>query len=126
MRAGRLILLLIVVGVGLYLWKNSAQSMGVGGGDSGNPAPVDRARTAAARANANTARSDAAQSAVDSGSAGAGVTENMTKDQVRALLGPPSDTRSQTLDNGVVQETWTYDQVGKTVVFENGVAISVR
>ena len=125
MRAGRLILLLVVVGVGLYLWKHSAQSLATSV-DSERASPVDRARTAAASSNGNAASREAAQSAADSGSPAAGVTENMTPDQVRSLLGPPSDTRSETLDNGVVRETWTYSQVGKTVVFENGIAVSIR
>jgi len=120
----RWILILVVLAVGLYLWKHSAQSMGTT--TEGTTAPVDRARTAAAKSNGNAAGTEAAQSAVDSGAPAAGVTENMTTDQVRSLLGPPSDTRSETLDNGVVRETWTYSQAGKTVVFENGVAVSIR
>ena len=45
----------------------------------------------------------------------------MTPDQVRALLGAPDDVSSE---GG--REVWTYRNVGKTVVFENGVATSVR
>ena len=126
MSAGRLILLLVVVGVVLYLWKHSAQNMGVGAPETGTVAPIDRARTAAARSNANSAGTSAAQSAVDSGAPAAGVTENMTPDQVRGMLGDPSDTRNETLDTGVRRETWTYAQVNKTVVFENGVVVSIR
>jgi hypothetical protein len=50
----------------------------------------------------------------------------MTPDQVRNLLGAPSDTRSETLDTGVRRETWTYSQVNKTVVFENGIVVSIQ
>ena len=50
----------------------------------------------------------------------------MTPDQVRALIGPPDDVQTETTDSGVRRETWTYRNVGKTVVFENGVATSVR
>ena len=57
---------------------------------------------------------------------GAGVNENMTPDQVRALLGAPTETSSETLESGVKRETWTYREVGKTVVFENGIVTSVR
>jgi hypothetical protein len=120
----RYILLLVVVAVGLYLWQNSAKNMATS--SDGQAAPVDRARTAAAKGNGDAARAEASQSAVDAGAPAAGVTENMTMDQVRSMMGPPSDTRSETLDNGVVRETWTYSQVNKTVVFENGVAVSVR
>ncbi len=126
MSAGRLILLLIVVGAVLYLWKHSASNMGVGATEAGTVAPVDRARTAAARSNANSAQTSNAQSAADSNAPAAGVTENMTPDQVRGMLGDPSDTRSETLDTGVKRETWTYAQVNKTVVFENGVVVSIR
>lgn len=125
MRAGRLILILVVVGVGLYLWQHSAKSVGIGS-PSERASPIDRARTARASSDANSTAREASQSAADSNAPAAGVTENMTPDQVRALLGAPSDTRSETLDNGVVRETWTYSQAGKTVVFENGIAVSVR
>ncbi len=50
----------------------------------------------------------------------------MTPDQVRALLGSPDDVSTETTGSGVARETWTYRSVGKTVVFENGVAVSVR
>ena len=122
----RYILLLVVVAVGLYLWQHSAKNMGVGSDGQSAPSPMNRARTAAAKGNGDAARAEASQSAVDAGAPAAGVTENMTMDQVRSMMGPPSDTRSETLDNGVVRETWTYGQVNKTVVFENGVAVSVR
>jgi hypothetical protein len=125
MRAGRLILVLVVLGIGLYLWKHSAQSLATST-DSGTTAPVDRARTAAARSNANSTAREAAQSTADSNAPAAGVTENMTPDQVRTLLGPPSDTRTETMDNGGTREIWTYNQANKTVIFENGVAVSVR
>ena len=55
------------------------------------------------------------------------VSENMTPDQVRALLGTPDDVADR--DDwrpAARRETWTYRSVGKTVVFENGVAVSVR
>jgi hypothetical protein len=54
------------------------------------------------------------------------VTENMTPDQVRALLGPPTEVQTGTTDSGAPRETWVYRNVGKTVVFENGIAVSVR
>ena len=50
----------------------------------------------------------------------------MTPDQVRTLLGPPDEVETTTADNGRTQETWVYRRVGKTVVFENGVAVSIR
>ncbi len=62
----------------------------------------------------------------DKASAGGSVTENMTPDQIRTLLGTPDNIETSTLDNGRQQERWTYRQAGKGVVFENGVAISVQ
>jgi hypothetical protein len=121
----RLLLLLVVVGVIAYLVK----SYGVFSPASSaapDTGPISRARTAAA---ANNARVDAAAAAgreSDSSAGAAGVTENMTPDQVRALIGQPDDIQSETLDSGVRRETWTYRSVGKTVVFENGVAVSIR
>ena len=121
----RLLLLLVVVGVIAYLVKSYGvfSPANTAAPDTG---PIGRARTAAA---ANNARVDAASTVgreSDSSSGGAGVTENMTPDQVRALIGPPDDVQTETTDAGVRRETWTYRSVGKTVVFENGVAVSVR
>ena len=62
----------------------------------------------------------------DSSAGAAGVTENMTPDQVRTLIGPPDDVQTETTDSGIRRETWTYRSVGKTVVFENGIAVSVH
>jgi hypothetical protein len=122
----RLLLLLVVVGVIAYLVK----SYGVFSPASSaapDTGPISRARTAAA---ANNARVDAAAAAGresdSSAGAAAGVTENMTPDQVRALIGQPDDVQTETLDSGTRRETWTYRSVGKTVVFENGVAVSIR
>ena len=51
----------------------------------------------------------------------------MTPDQVRALLGAPDDVAERDHGERVgTRETWTYRNVGKTVVFENGIAVSVR
>ncbi|MFY9551939.1 MAG: hypothetical protein WAU32_12370, partial [Thermoanaerobaculia bacterium] len=58
--------------------------------------------------------------------AGGAVSENMTPDQVRALLGSPDETSTETLGSGAARETWTYRSVGKSVVFENGVVVQVR
>ena len=54
------------------------------------------------------------------------VTENMTPEQVRALLGPPDDVSSEESASGASRERWTYRKAGKSVVFENGVAIRVE
>ena len=121
----RLLLLLVVVGVIAYLVKSYGvfSPANTAAPDTG---PISRARTAAAASNARTDAAVAAGRESDSSAGAAGVTENMTPDQVRALLGAPDDVEKTTLDNGGTRETWTYRSAGKTVVFENGVAVSVR
>ena len=57
---------------------------------------------------------------------GGGVTENMTPEQVRALLGAPDAIESSPASEGRPRERWIYRQAGKVVVFENGVAVSVE
>ena len=125
MRFGRVLLFLLAAGVGLWLYKGQSTSL-VRGSAEDKAAPIDRAKAAAEKSNARTAETAGAQTEADAAAPAAGVTENMTQDQVRALLGPPSDTRSETTDAGVRREIWTYSQAGKTVIFENGVAVSIR
>ena len=124
MKLSRLLLVLLVVGAGYWLWTHSA-----GRGASDGPAaasPVDRARTSAAASNARAAGSDAAQREADAPVPSGTVSENMTPDQVRALLGPPEETSSETAENGASRERWIYRRVNKTVVFENGVVVRVE
>ena len=121
----RLLLLLVVVGVIAYLVKSYGvfSPANTAAPDTG---PIGRARTAAAASNSRTDAAAAVGRESDSSAGAAGVTENMTPDQVRALIGSPDDIQTETLDSGARRETWTYRSVGKTVVFENGVAVSVR
>ncbi len=120
----RLFLLLLAAGIVAYLVKSyglfsPASSAAPAGG------PVDRARAAARSGDARTASGEAVAREADQ-PAGAGVTENMTPDQVRALLGPPDDVSSETTGGGAARQVWTYRAVGKSVVFENGVVVSVQ
>lgn len=118
----RLLTLLIVAGVIAWLVKTYAPH-----GAAGGASPEDPIRRARAAAAANDARvSAAAATSQEADQSAAGVTENMTPDQVRALLGAPDDVQTETLDSGMRRETWSYRSVGKTVVFENGVAVSIR
>ena len=50
----------------------------------------------------------------------------VSPDQVRALLGSPSEIQSETMESGARREKWIYSSVGKTVIFENGVVVSVQ
>jgi hypothetical protein len=129
MRASHLILLLVGLAIVLYLIKNQSGLFGPRPGDAGTgtASPIERARAVKQKADSKAAENESASREADSSTApAAGVTENMTPDQVRALLGPPDDVQTSTSDNGRSQETWTYRRVGKTVVFENGVAVSIR
>jgi hypothetical protein len=121
----RLLMLVLAVGVVWYLVKS------YGLFSPANPAapaggPVDRARAAAAASDARTSAGAAVGKEADQAGGAAGVTENMTPDQVRALIGSPDDVQTETTASGATRETWTYRSVGKTVIFENGVAISIR
>ena len=119
----RLLLFLIVAGIGCYLYKQRVVTSGAAGHPQGNP--VERARAAAGASDARTSAGDAVAREADQPAGGA-VSENMTPDQVRALLGAPDDVQREALESGASRETWTYRNAGKTVVFENGVAVSVR
>ena len=120
----RLLLFLLAVGIGVYLVKTQGL-LTRSTPEQPRGSPIDRARSAAAASDARTSAGDAVGREADAASTGA-VSENMTPDQVRALLGAPDDVSTETTDSGVARETWTYRSVGKTVVFENGIAVSVR
>lgn len=123
----RLILLLVVVGVGIWLYKNSAGGLlGSRGTESSSPAPIDRARGAAARIESRQAESDRLAAEAQSPREAGRVHENMTPSEVRALMGSPDEVTSDTTEAGAPRETWHYRSVGKKVVFENGVAVSVE
>jgi hypothetical protein len=117
----RLLIFVIAAVVLWYLAKNFGllPASVAGGGSTG--APIDRARTAAAASDARTAAGQGVAREADQPVNAGTVTENMTPDQVRALMGSPDEVSSE---GG--REVWTYRSVGKTVVFENGVATSVR
>jgi hypothetical protein len=120
----RLLLLLIAAGIVAYLVKS------YGLFSPANPAapagnPIERARAAAGASDARTAAGEGLAKEADQ-SGGAGVTENMTPDQVRRLLGSPDDVATETTGTGAARETWTYRNVGKSVVFENGIVVSIQ
>jgi len=121
----RLLLLLVAAGIVAYLVKSyGLLSPTNPQAPRGNP--IERAKAAAAASDARTDAASAVGREADQSAGAAGVTENMTPDQVRALIGSPDDVQTETSDSGVRREIWTYRSVGKTVVFENGVAVSVR
>jgi hypothetical protein len=123
----RLILLILVVGVGLWLYKNSSGGLlGSRGDESSNRAPIERARQVSEKAKERQAEIDRLGSESAPPREAGRVQENMTPSEVRALMGEPDEVIPGTSDSGAPRETWTYKSVGKTVVFENGVAVLVR
>lgn len=123
----RLILLLLVVGVGIWLYKNSAGGLlGSRKTDPSAAAPVDRARDAARRIESRQSETDRLAAEAQSPREAGRVHENMTPAEVRALLGSPDEVTTDTTAAGAPRETWHYRSVGKKVVFENGVAVSVE
>jgi len=121
----RLLLALLILAFGYWLVTKSGL---LHRGEEPVPAeaPIEKARAAARASAQRDARTEGAQREADAPTSPGTVSENMTPDQVRALLGPPSEVRSETTDSGARRERWVYAAVGKTVVFENGVVISVE
>jgi len=123
----RIILLVVVLAVGYWLYKNSAGGLlGSRDTDSSSSAPIDRARDAARKADARHAEADRLASEAQSPREAGRVHENMTPAEVRALMGAPDEITSDSSPTGAPRETWLYRSVGKKVVFENGVAVSVE
>ena len=50
----------------------------------------------------------------------------MTPEQVRALIGSPDSIDSETGSDGIARERWTYQRIGKTVIFENSVVVRIE
>ena len=117
MRFGRLALALVAIALAAWIIKNHDRAL-----RSLRPA-ADRPESSAA-ASRDPALSEAAREAEKP--SGGAVSENMTPDQVRAILGSPDSIESGTSDTGKPRERWIYRQAGKAVVFENGIAISVE
>jgi len=125
MRFSSLVVLLIVAGVGLWILKSSGV-VGTKPEETSSRAPIERARDVAKKAqNRDTQTSEVAHEA-ESTAPGAGVTENMTPEQVKSLLGSPDEVTTETTETGRPREKWIYRSAGKTVIFENGVAVSVN
>src|SRR6266487_4699954 len=106
MTAGRLLLLLVVVGIGVWLFQSRA--IGPATPDATSSTPLERARSAARKSEARNARTGAAAGDLESASPDTGVTENMTPEQVRALLGAPDEVSSEESASGSPRERWVY------------------
>jgi hypothetical protein len=75
---------------------------------------------------AETPLAEASREAAQAGSSGAGVTENMTADDVRRLLGTPDDVAAGSSETGKPVERWTYRAAGRVVVLEGGVVTRIE
>jgi hypothetical protein len=123
----RLILLVLVVAAGLWLYKHSAGGLlGTRTTESGSTAPLERARAAARKVDERQAEADRLGREDVSPREAGRVHENMTPAEIRALMGPPDEVTTGSTESGAPRETWLYRSVGKKVVFENGVAVSVE
>jgi hypothetical protein len=125
MSAGRLVGILIVAGVLVWLIKSYNVFSPASAGPSN--APLQKAKDLEKKnQERNMSLSEAAQEANQAGRTGGQVTDSMTPEQVRSLLGPPDDTESFTTDTGKSGEKWVYRAAGKTVVFEDGIVVRVE
>ncbi len=122
----RFLIFAIALAVAWYLAKNFGLLPSSTASTGSPAAPIDRARTAAAASDARTSTGQGIAREADQPANGGTVTENMTPDQVRALLGSPDDVSSETTATGGPREIWIYRNVGKSVIFENGVVAGVR
>jgi hypothetical protein len=123
----RLILLVIVVAAGFWLYKHSSGGLlGSREKDSASTAPIDRARQAARTAEQRQAEIDRLSREASQPAPAGQIHENMTPADVRTLLGPPDEVTAGYSASGGPRETWLYKSVGKKVVFENGVVVSVE
>ncbi|HYB52257.1 MAG TPA: hypothetical protein VEG84_00185 [Thermoanaerobaculia bacterium] len=126
MRLSRLLLVLLVLALAWWVLTRSGLLSRGASEEGGTSAPIERARTAAAAASGRAAASGAAQREADAPVPSGSVSENMTPEQVRSLLGPPDETSTETTETGAPRERWMYRSVNKTVVFENGVVVRVE
>jgi hypothetical protein len=124
---GRLIFILIALILVVYLIQNyHVFSPRTGDGSVSTSAPLQKARALERQAKRRKAEMDETAREAEQTIQGPEVSENMTPDQVRSLLGPPDEVETGTSDTGKSQERWIYRQAGKTVIFEDGVAVSVK
>ena len=117
MKISRLVLLAAAAFAALWLFQHRAELLN-------RLLPKSARSDAPAASRSDDALTEAAHEADKA--QGGDVTENMTPDQVRALLGAPDEVQPGTTPGGRPRERWIYRQAGKAVVFENGVAISIE
>ena len=122
---GRLIGILLTLAVVAWVVKTYGVFGSKPGSDATSTAMEKVKETEKKSDSYNSQLAAAAQEATQAGGNGT-VSENMTPEQVRALLGEPDSIEQTTSDTGKAQERWIYRSVNKTVLFENGIAVSVQ
>ena len=122
----RIILLVIVVAAGFWLYKNSAGGLLGNRQNEESRAPIDRAHRVADAVEQRQAETQRVASEEPTPREAGQVHENMTPTEVRAMLGAPDEVSTETTASGGTREIWTYRNVGKRVVFEDGVAVSIQ
>ena len=116
MRVSNIVAVVVLAGAGVWAYQNRGRLFSQAGSpDAGRTDSVSQHNAAVEAAGQEASRP----------AAGGSVTENMTPDQVRSLLGPPDDVESSANDLGKPVEKWTYRKAGKVVTFVDGVAVSV-
>ena len=122
----RIILLVIVVAAGFWLYKNSAGGLLGNRQNEESRAPIDRAHRVADAVEQRQTETQNIGSEEPAPREGGRVHENMTPTEVRNMMGAPDEVTTEPTATGGTREIWIYRNVGKRVVFENGVAVSVE
>jgi hypothetical protein len=122
----RIILLVIVVAAGYWLYKNAAGGLLGNRQNEESRAPIDRAHRVADAVEQRQAEAQRLGSEEPTPREAGRVHENMTPTEVRTMLGAPDEVSTETTASGGTREIWTYRNVGKRVVFEDGVAVSIQ
>src|SRR5262245_60368282 len=113
MRLSRLVVVLLVASFGWWLVTRSGLFSSSSASSAEAAAPVERARTGAAAASGRAGDTNAGQRDADATAPSGAISENMTPEQVQALLGPPDETASETTETGASRQKWTYRNVHK-------------
>ena len=116
----KLVLLLLIAALGWLVWqKRGIFSPYVNKDLSEETKAIGLAEKSARKEKARVTQGKA----VDAAATGQSVTEGMSRDEVRGLMGDPSSV-DQDAANAI--ETWHYDVLGKKVVFRSGRVWSVE
>ena len=116
MKVSSIVAIIVLAGAGVWVYQNRGKLFSPAGApEAGKTDEIQRHNAAVEEAGAEAAKA----------TPGGGITENMTPDQIRSVLGPPDDIETSTNDQGKPVEKWTYRRAGKVVTFVDGVAVSV-